>query len=143
MNEQAKDDTRDALEAAHRLQRLQAWNDYKGTLTKMTETQLLNAVCDLAATFGWRVMHPRPANTTKGWRTPVQGVGSKGWPDLVLVSQWPARFIVRELKTDAGRLTPEQVEWLELLERAGVNAGVWRPRDWDDIVATLTHGRGR
>lgn len=50
-----------------------------------------------------------------------------GWPDLALCG---ARgFMLRELKTEKGRLTRDQQEWGSRLRNAGVSWDVWRPAD--------------
>ncbi len=102
----------------------------------MTEDGFLRTVLDMARLFGWRAMHIRPAWTKKGWRSPVQGPGSKGFPDLVLLKK--EKFLVRELKTDKGKLDADQEAWLKELREAGVDAGVWRPRDWTAIEEELS-----
>lgn len=102
-----------------------------------TEAEFLRAVIDLARANGWLAHHQRPARTARGWRTAVQG--DAGFPDLVLVKLHgdDRRVIVAELKTNTGKMTPAQREWLDALNAAGVTAVVWRPRDWDAIVAEL------
>jgi len=45
--------------------------------------------------------------------------------------------LFRELKTDAGRLTPQQAQVLDELAAAGADAGVWRPRDFGRIKEEL------
>lgn len=52
-----------------------------------------------------------------------------GWPDLVL---WRSRLIVRELKSERGRLSAAQVRVIAALRTAGVDAGVWRPADLEE-----------
>src|SRR6202042_1235579 len=78
----------------------------------VTEAELQHGVIELARLLGYRVAHFRPALTTKGWRTPVEADG-KGFPDLVLAR--PGRLIFAELKTNTGRATLEQGEWLSAL----------------------------
>lgn len=85
-----------------------------------------SAVVECARLFGWRVAHFRPALTKRGWRTPVSADGA-GFPDLVLVRD---RLLVRELKAAVGRVSVEQVVWLDAFERCCVDVGVWRPDDW-------------
>lgn len=58
----------------------------------------------------------------------------KGWPDLVAVRE---RIIFVELKTTRGRLRPEQRDWLDRLRAAGAETYVWRPTEWEEIVATV------
>jgi hypothetical protein len=50
-----------------------------------------------------------------------------GWPDLAMVGD--RGFLLRELKTDNGRLTRRQQEWGDRLRRAGISWDVWRPAD--------------
>lgn len=38
-------------------------------------------------------------------------------------------MILRELKTDTGKLTPEQERWGLMLRHAGQDWDVWRPAD--------------
>lgn len=106
----------------------------------MTGGELQTAVIDLARTLGWKVAHFRPAQTSKGWRTPVAADG-KGWPDLVLVG--PGGVMFREIKGQKEPLTPEQQQWQIDLAVARADVGVWRPSDWPSIVAELSGGRAR
>lgn len=91
----------------------------------------------LIRAMGGTVAHFRHAWTEKGYRTPVQGDGA-GFPDLVIVTRLRT-ILYRELKSDTGRLTPEEQFWLDLLREAGQNAGIWRPRDLDLIRYELAH----
>lgn len=93
----------------------------------MSEDALLSAVLGMAK--GMRVLaaHFRPALTKSGrWITPVQGDGT-GFLDLVLAGLGGVKF--RELKSDTGRLSPEQKVWMVRLDAAGADVGVWRPAD--------------
>lgn len=98
------------------------------TMTRIpiTEDTLLGTVIDMAARLGVRTAHFRPAKTSTGWRTAVQGDG-KGFPDLVLTG--PGGVLFRELKSDRGHLSAEQQAWLVALVAAGEDAAVWRPAD--------------
>lgn len=98
-------------------------------MESMTEADFLSAVIRAARDRGWMVYHPRPAQTSKGWRTAGQG-DAAGFPDLVLARD--GRVIVAELKTETGRLTPAQESWL----RAS-GGELWRPSSWDRIVDAL------
>jgi hypothetical protein len=107
----------------------------------VTETEFEQAIVDLAHTFGWKVAAFRPAQTGKGWRTPVKYDG-KGFPDLTLVH--PVRGVIfRELKVGYRSLEPEQEAWGSALVESGADWAVWRDRDWDAIVAFLTDGRAK
>jgi hypothetical protein len=104
-----------------------------------TERDFQAKIVDLAKRMGWLVHAERPANTEGRWRQPIQG--DAGWPDLVLVRA--GVMIVAELKAQRGKPRPEQVRWLaELGEVPGLVVAVWRPSDWDVIVAELTRWPG-
>jgi VRR-NUC domain-containing protein len=102
----------------------------------VTERDFQSAVLAAARLFSWRVAHFRAAQTRHGWRTPVEADG-KGFPDLILVHPRHG-LIVRELKANgSSKLTREQADWITCFEAAGVDAGVWRPDDWNEIEKTL------
>lgn len=97
------------------------------SLPSMSETDLLNATMDLAKLFGWRRIHLRPALTTHGYRTSVQGDGV-GFPDILFL-RGDSQIVV-ELKSAKGIVSPEQDAWLDAFRVAGVDAFVWRPEHW-------------
>ena len=92
----------------------------------MLERDLQKAVIDLARIFRWSVAHFRPAQTSKGWRTPVEADG-KGWPDLLMTRD--DRIVAVELKVGRNKLSPEQEQWRERLMAAGVEYFVWHEDD--------------
>lgn len=94
----------------------------------MTEAELLDAIVVLARILGWSVAHFRPARTEHGWRTAMSG--DKGFPDLVLAKA--GRTIFAELKSDAGRVAPEQNLWIDALSGGCNLVAVWRPKHWHD-----------
>lgn len=105
----------------------------------VSEAHFQQSVVQLAETCGWRVMHVRPSRVRGGrWAT---ATSISGWVDLTLLGH--DRAIFAELKSDRGRLTAEQKQVIALLRAAGLDARVWRPRDWKSIEATLTGGRTR
>ncbi len=102
-----------------------------------TEAEFQAAVIQLAETCGYQVMHVRRSVVRQGrWAT---ATSISGWPDLTLLGH--DRAIFAELKSERGRLTAEQKQVIALLRAAGLDARVWRPRDWKSIVETLTGGR--
>ena len=90
----------------------------------LTEKEWLALVVELARTLGWLCFHPFLSIRSE-----------RGWPDLSLVRE---RLVFIELKSDKGRTTPAQEKWINALKEAGAEAYVFRPADWDDVVAVLT-----
>jgi len=99
----------------------------------MTETEFLAQILEVAVLYGWEGAHFRPAQTARGWRTPVQGSLGKGWPDLVLIRK--DRLVVAELKV-ASNLSPAQTHVLDTF-RGVAEVYLWRPADFAQIVETL------
>ena len=96
-------------------------------LPPIAEAEFQAQVIALARVYDWRVFHARPArvrglNGKESWRTAISG--DNGFPDLVLARDGVAIFA--ELKTDRGRTSDDQIDWLSAL---GDPAVVWRPRD--------------
>lgn len=97
----------------------------------------------LATLGGWMTAHFRPARRADGsWATPVEGDG-KGWFDLVLAHEQRRQVLFVELKSERGRLSPEQEEWMRTMTAAIESPGtaIWRPRDVPHITELLTGGR--
>lgn len=93
----------------------------------MTERELLDSVVELARYRRWLVHHCRPALSKAGrYTTPIQG--GKGFPDLILVRG--RRVVVAELKSQKGKVAPEQTAWLGAFDKAGCDVYTWRPSDW-------------
>lgn len=82
-------------------------------------------VLKLAQAAGWTVH----------WEVDHRFKPSTGFPDLVLARG--AVVLFRELKLDSTYLKPTQDDWRRLLEAAGLDYAVWRPRDWEQIEQEL------
>lgn len=95
----------------------------------MSEKQWQAQVIDAARLLGWHAYHTHDSRRSE-----------PGWPDLALVRD---RLVMAELKTDTGRVSAAQQRWLDMLEAAGVEVHVWRPRDIDQVITTLQHARRR
>lgn len=113
-------------------------------MTDLLERDFQDNVIQLARLLGWKIAHFRPAKTSKGWRTPMQG--DKGFPDLVLAKK--GRVIFAELKSEKGKVTADQWAWLEEVlgtvsiaddgsTRLSPEAYVWRPSNIDEIQRIL------
>src|SRR5690606_25377268 len=81
----------------------------------MSEAQLLATIRRACRTLGLLCYHTHDSRRSE-----------PGFPDLVIVG---SRMIIRELKTERGRLRPEQRTWLDALTAAGQDADIWRPGD--------------
>ena len=89
------------------------------------EKDLREQIRSLVKIYGWRW-----AFTQYSLRSP------KGLPDLQLVR--PPRLIYAELKSETGKLSPEQEAWLEDLRGVpGVEVFVWRPHDIERVAEIL------
>ncbi|MCR6706570.1 MAG: VRR-NUC domain-containing protein [Cellulomonas sp.] len=95
---------------------------------QMTESALQAQILTAARTTGWLAYHTHDSRRSR-----------PGFPDLVLVHDRRGLVLFRELKTERGRVRPEQREWLSALAAAGADAGVWRPSDWlgERVIAEL------
>lgn len=89
----------------------------------MKEREWQSQVVDAARLLGWRVYHTHDSRRSE-----------PGWPDLALVRD---RLVMAELKTETGRVSTAQSDWLAALRDAGVETHLWRPSDWDAVLATL------
>ena len=87
----------------------------------MSEDELLRCVMECARLFRWRTYHIR--NSRAGI---VQG--DVGFPDIVAIRD--GSLLVAELKSDKGKLTQAQIDWLVDWAYAGARTYVWRPHDW-------------
>ena len=83
----------------------------------MTEKELQANVIRLAHLRGWLHYH-----TYNSIRSP------HGWPDLVLCR--PPQILFVELKSRTGRVSPMQQNWLDCLDACGLQARLWKPKDW-------------
>jgi hypothetical protein len=82
----------------------------------VTETQFQNTVIAMCKLLGIAWYHPYFSRRS-----------AAGWPDLALCGA--NGFMLRELKTENGRLTRDQREWGDRLCKAGISWDVWRPAD--------------
>ena len=80
----------------------------------MTEAELLTQVRQAAKVLGLLCYHTHDSRRSE-----------PGFPDLVIVGRHG--MLIRELKTERGKVTVAQTVWLNALTRLGESAGVWRP----------------
>jgi hypothetical protein len=103
-------------------------------LPPITEAQWQRTVLDVAYRHVWRVFHPITSQK-KGHYATFQA-GAKGYPDLTLARAGDGILFV-ELKTDTGKLRPEQEEWRDTILAAGGEWHLWRPSDYEIMYDRL------
>lgn len=91
---------------------------------RWSEKQFMAAVIELAKSRGFKTYHTHNSRRSE-----------PGFPDLVLTIQ--DRCLFMELKTEKGKLTQEQRDWVKALEDAGQRVYVLRPSNWDLIEDLL------
>lgn len=91
----------------------------------ITEKAWMGTVLDAARLYGWEAYHTYDSRRSQ-----------PGFPDLILVRG--PRMLVIELKTERGKVSPAQVDWLARLEDVReVSVMVARPSQWDDVLVEL------
>lgn len=92
----------------------------------MTESAWQAMVVELMGYTGWRYYH-----TWSSIRS------AAGFPDLVALHPDSGDRLVAELKTDTGKATAEQLQWLTWFEACGIDAYLWRPEQLEEVRARL------
>ena len=64
-----------------------------------------------------------------------------GFPDYCAVNISKKRVLYAELKSERGRVRPEQAAWIAALGHCGQEAYIWRPSSWPEIERVL-QGKG-
>ena len=116
------------------------------TVPVISEAAFQSAVLDFAGLNGWKAMHMADSRREvvrkkTGARLFVGDRLARGWPDLTLVRG--GVMVLAELKSERGRLSPEQREWLDALRIVAAAAPgvvlvrVWTPASWPDVELTL------
>lgn len=92
-------------------------------LHDMTERQWQQQVVALLRTLGYRCYHTFDSRRSQ-----------PGFPDLCAIRD---RMLFLELKSEHGKLSDKQRDWITALHRAGAEVYVARPRHFDDLAAVL------
>lgn len=97
----------------------------------LSEAEFSSLVADVARLAGFKAYHTFTSRRSQS-----------GYPDWTFVKD--GRLIFVELKTEVGKVRPDQAEWLDALSDVpGVEVYLWRPSDWTEIVNVLTGRRPR
>lgn len=106
--------------------------DEERLLRTISEARWQKTVTDAATLYGWLWYHA-PANRPVGGR--ILNIKA-GFPDLVLVRG--DRMLLAELKTQLGKTTPAQDDWLWAASQVpGVETYIWRPGDRKAVMQIL------
>ncbi len=105
-------------------------------LRSITEENWRATVEDLAERHGWKHYHPPRAGVRRGTRWTASAAGTTtGFPDLTLVKDGSLIFV--ELKSETGKLSDAQLDWLRELGDTGATTYVWRPSDLPKVMRVL------
>lgn len=78
----------------------------------------------------------------RGWKLTYHTWNSQrseaGFPDRVFIHRGWRRFLIVEIKDMIRQVTDEQAAWLDALHDCGIECGVWRPSDWEQIERVLS-----
>jgi hypothetical protein len=115
---------------------------------KQSEREFQAAVIQYARLHGWLVAHFHDSRRQVGDRL-VGDADAAGFPDLVMARN--GFLIFAELKTERGRVSRAQRQWLDALSlgtwwlqqrpdkpAAGLRVCLWRPSDWPEIERELS-----
>jgi hypothetical protein len=94
------------------------------TPPRQTEAQFLAQVRKAAKLLGWATYHVHDSRRSEA-----------GFPDLVLTRR--PRVIFAELKSDRGKVTPQQRAWMDELRACGQEVYLWKPSYWPAIEKLL------
>jgi len=100
----------------------------------VTEAELQQTIIDAAELSGWLAFHDGDSRRSTG----------AGFPDLVLVHGRHRRVVFLELKSEVGRIRPEQHVWMDALSRCDtVASAIVRPEHLDTILEYLRNPETR
>lgn len=91
---------------------------------EITEKEWQAQIVALARTLGWN----------GAYHTYDSRRSASGFPDLVLVRE---RVVYIELKSEPGKLSPAQKQWIGWLLEAGAEVYIARPRDLEALGTAL------
>lgn len=101
-------------------------------LRAITESTFQKWVQKLMTQQGWLWYHAADNIPRGGWKANIK----PGFPDLVAVRR--GRLLIAELKTQTGKITDPQDDWLTALRTTGAEVHIWRPGDQQKIREILS-----
>lgn len=96
----------------------------------VSEKDWQQQVRDLLRLNGWRTYHTHDSRRSDA-----------GFPDVLALHPASGDRFVAELKTEKGKATPAQSEWLAWFEACGIDAYLWKPSDVDRVIEQVSKRR--
>lgn len=90
----------------------------------LSEKAFQRAVEDVCRVHGYETFHTHDSRRSRA-----------GYPDLTIIGH--GRIFHRELKLTTGRVSADQAAVIDLINRNGGDAQVWRPSMWPEIIRDL------
>ena len=90
-------------------------------LAGVTEKQLQSTILDALGYMGWKTYHTFDSRRS-----------NPGFPDIVAVKG--GRVMAVELKSEKGKIRPEQIEWLDALSITPTETHLVRPSTMDSFL---------
>lgn len=97
------------------------------------EAEWQGVVIGVAVAYGWDYYHPPDVDPRRVGGTPYR----PGWVDLTLAKPSVGRVLFAELKAPGNYPSADQRRWLAQLDAAGLEVGLWWPKDLDQVRAVL------
>lgn len=105
----------------------------------ISERAFQSQVVRYARLMGWRVWHDNATNAPKLCRSCKQPLklprNEAGLVDLILLRR--PRVVWAELKSERGKVSPEQASFIAELRAAHQEVYLWRPSDWQEVERVL------
>lgn len=95
-------------------------------MTVVTEKALQEAIVEASGYLGYRHFHAFDMRRS-----------DSGFPDLILLRQRDGRRFAIECKTERGKPTQAQLDWLSLFAACGIPSMIVRPSDLDNVLEML------
>jgi hypothetical protein len=104
----------------------------------MSEADLDRAALELANAWGWALSYHVTDSRVDRFARRAHRVDS-GFPDRVWGHLRWGRVVVVELKDLLRPVLPHQANWLSVFAAAGLEVGVWRPADLEEMHAVFSN----
>lgn len=110
---------------------------------KVSEAAFQASVIELLRLNGWRLIFHAPDNRPAGKTGAPQRLipEAAGFPDVIAIHPIRRVGLAAELKSDGGKVRAGQREWIEAFTIVGFEAHLWRPADWEGVVAVVAGTR--